>query len=183
MFLFEKGSHFHLANLVTYTNISLGIIAMYFIQQGEFRTAIVLAWIAGGLDILDGKIARRFGLSCEFGIQLDSFADFISFVVMPSFLLFYALQKPTLVAQVVSGAVFLYYILSGLIRLIEFNIKTESGGVTRYFTGVPTPMGAILLWVLYLLYSYGILTQLPLLLGAVAVIGWLLNSRVKIPHP
>ncbi len=183
MFLFDKHSHYHLANLVTYTNISLGIVAMYFIQKGDFLTAIVLAWIAGGLDILDGKIARRFDLSCEFGIQLDSFADFISFVVMPSFLLFYALLKPTPGALLLSGIVFLYYIISGLIRLIEFNIKSESGEVTKYFTGVPTPLGAILLWVLYLLYSYEIVHQLYIVLAAVVVIGWLLNSRVKIPHP
>jgi len=52
--------------------------------------AIILAWIAGALDILDGKVARHFKLSTEFGVQLDSYADFISFVIMPSFLLYYA---------------------------------------------------------------------------------------------
>jgi len=183
MFLYDKNNHFNLANLVTFINISLGLIAMYFIQQGDFKTAIVLAWLAGAMDIIDGKIARKYNLSCEFGVQIDSFADFISFVIMPSFLLFYAITKANGFELFVSGAVFIYYIISGLRRLIEFNINTQSGEVAKYFTGIPTPLGAILLWVLYLLYSYSIVTNIFVILAIVALIGYLLNSKVKIPHP
>ena len=183
MNLFDKENRFNLANIVTFSNISLGIIAMYFIQEGNFTVAIVLAWIAGGFDILDGKIARKYNLSCEFGVQLDSFADFISFVVMPSFLLFYALEKESGLETLVAGAVFIYYIISGLRRLIEFNLKSEAGSVTKYFEGVPTPLGAILLWVLYLLYNYGIVGNIYIILLSVVLIAYLLNSKVKIPHP
>jgi CDP-diacylglycerol--serine O-phosphatidyltransferase len=182
-FLYDKNSHFNLANIVTFANISAGLIAMYFIQQGDFKTAIILAWIAGGLDILDGKIARKFNLSCEFGIQIDSFADFISFVVMPSFLLFYALDKANGFETFIAGMIFIYYIISGLRRLIEFNIQREEGEVAKYFVGVPTPLGAILLWVLYLLYSYGLISNIYIILISVIVIAYLLNSKVKIPHP
>ncbi len=81
------------------------------------------------------------------------------------------------------GIIFLAYIISGLRRLIEFNMKSEEGSVTKYFEGVPTPLGAILLWVLYLLFSYGIITN-PYILGAiVVVIAWSLNSKIKIRHP
>ena len=183
MRLFDKENRFNLANIVTFANISLGIVAMYFIQQGNFTVAIILAWIAGAFDILDGKIARRYNLSCEFGVQLDSFADFISFVVMPSFLLFYALEKSTPLETTLAGVVFLYYIISGLRRLIEFNLKSEAGTVTKYFEGVPTPLGAILLWVLYLLYSYQSVENLYVILLMVLSIAWLLNSKVRIPHP
>jgi len=183
MNLFDKENRFNLANIVTFANISLGIVAMYFIQEGNFFVAIILAWIAGAFDILDGKIARKFNLSCEFGVQLDSFADFISFVVMPSFLLFYALEKSNGFETFVAGLVFIYYIISGLRRLIEFNLKSEAGSVTKYFEGVPTPLGAILLWLLYLLYSYHIVSGLYFILLLVVVIAYLLNSKVKIPHP
>ncbi len=183
MFLYDKESRFNLANLVTFANITAGVVAIYFIQQGDFFTAIILAWIGGGFDILDGKIARKYNLSCEFGIQLDSFADFISFVIMPAFLLFYALQKANGVELIISGVVFIYYIISGLRRLIEFNLKSEAGDVAKYFEGVPTPLGAILLWVLYLLYSYGLVSNIFVILLLVGVIAFLLNSKVKIPHP
>lgn len=183
MFLYDKNNHFNLANLVTFTNISLGVVAMYFIQQGDFKTAIILAWLAGAMDIIDGKIARKYNLSCEFGVQIDSFADFVSFVIMPSFLLFYALSKANGVELIVSGAVFIYYIISGLRRLIEFNINSEAGEVAKHFIGIPTPLGAILLWVLYLLYSYSIVSNIFVILALVALIAYLLNSKVKIPHP
>ena len=92
MNLFDKNNRFNIANMVTYLNVSLGIMAIFFIVKGDFFTAILLAWIAGACDIIDGKLARKFDLSTEFGIQLDSFADFLSFVVMPPFLLFYGLS-------------------------------------------------------------------------------------------
>ncbi|MDD2399645.1 MAG: CDP-alcohol phosphatidyltransferase family protein, partial [Sulfurovum sp.] len=116
MSLLDKDNRFNLANLITFGNIACGVIAIYFIVKGDFLTAIVLAWIAGGLDIADGKVARRFHLSTDFGIQLDSFADFLSFVVMPSFLLFYALQKGMTngMQEIVAGVVFVFYIISGL---------------------------------------------------------------------
>ena len=183
MFLYDKNSHFNIANLVTFANITAGLVAMYFIQQGDFFTAIVLAWIGGAFDIMDGKLARKYNLSCEFGIQIDSFADFISFVVMPAFLLFYSLHNAEGWETLIAGMVFIYYIISGLRRLIEFNIKSEEGEVAKYFEGVPTPLGAILLWVLYLLYSYGIVGNIYSILLAVVVIAYLLNSKVKIPHP
>ena len=183
MFLYDKTSHFNIANLVTFANITAGLVGMYFIQQGDYFTAIVLAWIGGAFDIMDGKLARKYNLSCEFGIQIDSFADFISFVVMPAFLLFYSLQKAEGFETLIAGMVFIYYIISGLRRLIEFNIHSEEGEVAKYFVGVPTPLGAILLWILYLLHAYEIVSSIYIILALVIMIGYLLNSKVRIPHP
>ena len=186
MNLFDKNNRFNIANMVTYLNVSLGIMAIFFIVKGDFFTAIVLAWIAGACDIIDGKLARKFDLSTEFGIQLDSFADFLSFVVMPPFLLFYAVRHYsgiTGVEELVLGLVFVWYIINGLRRLVEFNLKVDVGKVEKYFEGVPTPLGAILLWVLYLLNAYGILMSGYIIAVLVMIIAWSLNSKLKIPHP
>jgi len=78
---------------------------------------------------------------------------------------------------------FIYYVISGLRRLIEFNINTDAGGVDKYFTGVPTPLGAILLWVVYLGWIFELIPNENIVLGLMIVIGYLLNSKVKIPHP
>jgi len=182
--LFDKDNRFNLANLITFSNIACGLIAIHFIVHGDFFTAIILAWIAGAFDIADGKVARKYNLSTEFGIQLDSYADFISFVVMPSFLLYYAITaNSSNLTQLILGVVFIIYIISGLRRLIEFNMKSEEGTVTKYFEGVPTPLGAILLWVLYLLFSYGIIPNSYVIGAIVVVIAWSLNSKIKIRHP
>ena len=184
MGLFEKENRFNLANLITFGNIACGVLALYFIQHSEFLIAIVLAWIAGGLDIADGKVARKFNLSTEFGVQLDSFADFLSFVIMPSFLLFYALDITTPTQKIVIGIVFIFYIISGLRRLVEFNLKVDAGSVEKFFEGVPTPLGAILLWILYLLHhSFGIITNVWVVAVLVGAVAWSLNSKIKIPHP
>ncbi|MCK5855263.1 MAG: CDP-alcohol phosphatidyltransferase family protein [Sulfurovaceae bacterium] len=182
--LFDKDNRFNLANLITFGNIAAGLIAIHFIVHGDYFTAIILAWIAGGLDIADGKVARKYNLSTEFGIQVDSYADFISFVVMPSFLLFYAITAESSgLTQIILGFVFIFYIVSGLRRLIEFNMKSEEGLVVKYFEGVPTPLGAILLWVLYLLFAYGVVVNPYIFAVLVLIIAWSLNSKMKIRHP
>jgi CDP-diacylglycerol--serine O-phosphatidyltransferase len=186
MNLFDKDDRFNIANLVTYLNVAAGLMAIYFIVEGDFFTAIVLAWIGGICDIMDGKLARKYSLSTEFGIQLDSFADFLSFVVMPAFLLFYAVKHysgTTGLEIIILGLVFIWYVINGLRRLVEFNLKVDAGEVEKYFEGVPTPLGAILLWVLYLLTAYGIITSGYVIAALVLVIAWSLNSKLKIRHP
>ena len=69
-FLYNSASHFNLANLITFTNITAGLMATYFITQNNFVLAIILAWLGGAADIFDGKIARKYNLSNEFGVQL-----------------------------------------------------------------------------------------------------------------
>jgi CDP-diacylglycerol--serine O-phosphatidyltransferase len=186
MNLFDKNNRFNIANIVTYMNVSAGVMAIFFIVQGDFFTAIVLAWIGGAFDIIDGKLARKYNLSTEFGIQLDSFADFLSFVVMPAFLLFYAVKQYmgiSGVEEVVLGLIFIWYIINGLRRLVEFNLKVDVGEVEKYFEGVPTPLGAILLWVLYLLSAYDVISSGYVIGVLVLIIAWSLNSTLKIPHP
>ncbi len=184
MKLFDANNRFNLANSITFANVACGVLALYFVTQKNFLIAIILAWIAGALDILDGKVARRYNLSTEFGVQLDSFADFLSFVIMPAFLLFYSLEIKSTIELIIVGAIFIYYIISGLRRLVEFNLYTDAGSVSKYFVGVPTPLGAILLWVLYLLsHTFNLITSPLFIAFFVAIIGYLLNSKVKIPHP
>jgi CDP-diacylglycerol--serine O-phosphatidyltransferase len=182
-FLWQSKNHFNLANIVTMINISAGLMATYFITQNNFFMAIILAWIGGACDIIDGKIARKFNLSNEFGIQLDSFADFLSFVLVPVFLIFQAVFiQSSGVVLIVAGAVSIYYVISGLRRLIQFNIDADAGEVAKFFRGVPTPLGAILLWLVYLANVYGVANAYAVI-GFIILIAWLLNSDVKIPHP
>ena len=181
-FLYRADSHFNMANMFTFGNLASGLIAMYLATQGNFIWAIVFLWIGGGFDIFDGKMARKYGLSNEFGIQLDSYADFLSFVLTPVFIIFVSIiqvSDSTLIFAL-GSVVSLYYIISGLRRLIQFNINAEEGEVEEYFTGLPTPMGAIVLWFVFLggVYIYPAFVTILLMVTT----GWLLNSTVKIKH-
>ena len=51
---------------------------------------IVYSGIIARFDIVDGKTARKYNLSTEFGIQLDSYADFLSFVIVPRMFIYFA---------------------------------------------------------------------------------------------
>jgi len=180
-FLWRSTSHFNLANLVTMANITAGLMATYFITQNQFVVAVILAWMGGAFDIIDGKIARKYGLSNEFGIQLDSFADFLSFVLVPTFFIFQSVYASlTGISLVLASIASIYYVISGLRRLIQFNIDADAGEVSKYFTGVPTPLGAILLWIVWLVSGF---ISWIAVLALMVVIGALLNSKVKIPHP
>ncbi len=183
-FLWNPSSHFNLANLFTFVNITAGLIATYFITQNNFTLAIILAWIGGAFDIFDGKIARKYNLSNEFGVQLDSFADFLSFVLVPVFLIFQASYVTQLsgIGLLFAAIVSIYYVISGLRRLIHFNLHTDAGAVDKYFTGVPTPLGAILLWLVYLLNAYSIVPAVGVMFFML-LIGWSLNSTIKVRHP
>lgn len=183
-FLFNKYSHFNLANLATFFNIAAGVFAIYYLTHDSFFAAALFAWIAGAFDIVDGKIARKYNLSTEFGVQLDSFADFLSFVIVPTMFIYFAIidGKELMLFTPLIAFAFIYYVISGLRRLIQFNIDSEEGAVAKFFTGVPTPLGAILLWLVYLVWLTGIMNEHVVLILMI-IIGFLLNSKLKIPHP
>ncbi len=188
--LFDKSNHFNLANLATFFNIASGLMAIYYITHGEFVAAVLFAWAGGVFDILDGKIARKYNLSSNFGIQLDSYADFLSFVLVPCMFIYFAIidGNELVLESSVVFAVFLYYIISALRRLISFNLNSNEGEVAGYFVGIPTPLGAILLWIIYLVWYFGLiptLFNLPnqyIVLFLMVIIAYMLNSKLKIKH-
>ena len=185
-FLFNKDNHFNLANIVTFFNIGSGILAIYFLTHSDFFAAALFAWLAGAFDILDGKIARKYNLSTQFGIQLDSFGDFLSFVIVPVMFIFFGVidgKEIEFLNTAFVAFAFIYYVISGLRRLIQFNINADEGEVSKYFTGVPTPLGAILLWCVYLGWIYELIPNENIVLALMIIIGYLLNSKIKIPHP
>ena len=58
-FIFDKNSHFNLANIATFFNIACGVFAIYFLTHNEFYAAALFAWLAGAFDIVDGKKIGR----------------------------------------------------------------------------------------------------------------------------
>jgi CDP-diacylglycerol--serine O-phosphatidyltransferase len=82
------------------------------------------------------------------------------------------------------AVVFIFYVISGLRWLINFNLNTNTGEVAKFFTGVPTRLGAILLWFVFLASEhFQVITNEYIILFLIVIIGYLLNSKVKIPHP
>lgn len=131
-------------NLVTILGMCAGLTAIRFTFDERFELAAALIILAAILDGMDGLLARKLNAATSFGAELDSFADFVSFGVAPSILVFgYALAEPMAGA----GWIFvLVFAVCACLRLARFNISRAApdGASTRHFVGVPAPAGAML---------------------------------------
>src|SRR5688500_7734249 len=75
-------------NLFTLGNLGCGVLAILSIFEGDLQRAVLWVILAAILDFFDGFLARALKVSGEFGKQLDSLADMVTFGVAPGFMLF-----------------------------------------------------------------------------------------------
>jgi CDP-diacylglycerol--serine O-phosphatidyltransferase len=128
-----------LPSLFTMGNMFCGYACIVYSLRGDFESAAPYIGISIVLDMLDGRIARLTGTSSEFGVQLDSLADAISFGVAPA-ILSYAWGLEALGRLgMFSGFLF---VSAAVLRLARFNIQSAAGGDKRYFVGMPSPAAA-----------------------------------------
>jgi CDP-diacylglycerol---serine O-phosphatidyltransferase len=129
-------SVFILPSLFTVGNIFCGYFAILSTMNGNYARAAEAIGIAIILDMLDGRIARLTHSTSDFGLQLDSLADVISFGIAPSILaLVWGLSA--LDNHLAWMAAFTFTIC-GAMRLARFNIQA---GELRHFVGLPIPAG------------------------------------------
>ena len=106
--------------------------------HGQYEAAAPLIFGAIALDLLDGRIARMTGTTSEFGGELDSLADAISFGVAPA-LMAYAWGFSTVPR--IGWLVAFLFVVCGTLRLARFNVQRQvSDG--RFFVGLPIPAAA-----------------------------------------
>jgi CDP-diacylglycerol--serine O-phosphatidyltransferase len=134
-----------LPNLFTSASLFAGFYAIVQGMDGKFEVACIAIFVA---MVLDGRVARMTRTTSEFGAQLDSLSDMVSFGAAPA-LVMYAWALQPLGKWGWIGA-FIYCVCAAL-RLARFN--TNIGVVDkRYFQGLPSPAAACLMagliWVL-----------------------------------
>ncbi|MFH1731861.1 MAG: CDP-diacylglycerol--serine O-phosphatidyltransferase [Planctomycetota bacterium] len=152
-----------------------------------FTIAGVLIFSAMIFDALDGKIARMANLTSEFGAQLDSLCDIVSFGVAPAYLVFLeAVSKDLFQHSRYAWVCAVLYIICAALRLARFNVETEPDEEShRYFRGLPTPAAAGVIAGLALLDASG---QVPghwaakVMPFVTIVMSGLMVSRVKYIH-
>jgi CDP-diacylglycerol--serine O-phosphatidyltransferase len=134
---FRRGAAI-LPSLFTIGNLFLGFWAIVRTLHGQYAEAAPLIFWAILLDVLDGRIARMTGTTSEFGAELDSLADVVSFGVAPA-LLAYSWGFATLPR--VGWLVGFLFLVCGTLRLARFNVQKSSVD-GRYFVGLPIPAAA-----------------------------------------
>jgi CDP-diacylglycerol--serine O-phosphatidyltransferase len=166
-----------LPSLFTVANLFCGFSAIIQASNGQFVIAAVLILVATVLDGLDGRIARLTGSASEFGLQLDSIADTVSFGVAPAYLMYVWGVEPL---NRMGWALSFLYAICAAVRLARFNIQ-HTVSDNRFFIGLPTPPAAIVLASTVLYFhapvpgTFGVLLAAGLLL----IISLLMVSRIR----
>ena len=140
-------------SLFTIGNIFCGYYSIISTLRGNWDYAAILIGIGYILDGLDGRIARLTKTASDFGLQLDSIADVITFGVAPAMLAF---SWGFGASEGIEGSVARYvhqlgslasfaFVVCGALRLARFNLQAKKPAETsakRYFVGLPIPAGA-----------------------------------------
>ena len=141
----SKKTRYLLPNILTLGGVCLGISSIKFSIDGNFNLAVTLILLAAILDALDGRIARLLKGTSEFGKELDSLTDFVSFGIAPVFILyFWELNNYGKLGWTIA----LMYSVCCVLRLARFNltkINTQEEWKYNFFEGVPSPAGGILI--------------------------------------
>ena len=141
----SKKTRYLLPNILTLGGVCLGISSIKFSIDGNYSLAVIFILLAAILDALDGRIARLIKGTSEFGKELDSLTDFVSFGIAPVFILyFWELNS----YGKLGWAITLIYSVCCVLRLARFNltrIDDKQLWKSNYFEGVPSPAGGILI--------------------------------------
>ncbi|MFF2498377.1 CDP-diacylglycerol--serine O-phosphatidyltransferase [Peribacillus sp. NPDC058075] len=121
-------------NLFTIGNLLCGVFSITYIMSGFLEVASVFIFFSAVLDLLDGRIARKLKVNSEFGVELDSLADIISFGVAPA-LLFHSIAEPS----IFTSLAFILFPTMGALRLAKFSVKPTIG----FFKELPIPAAGL----------------------------------------
>src|SRR5688500_14726723 len=108
-----------LPSAFTLANLFMGFWAMMMASRGQFDTAAWLIVVAAAIDMVDGRIARFTSTGSEFGEQIDSLVDAISFGVAPAVIAYFLFLSE----GVWTWAIAYIYIAAAVIRLARFNVE------------------------------------------------------------
>ena len=143
-------------NVLTLLALCAGMTAIRFAVNGDFQYAVFAIIAAGIFDGLDGRLARLLKATSQFGAELDSLADFISFGVAPAAVLYLWTMAAL---HSIGWAIVLFYAVCCALRLARFNTQlvTETPPwAANFFSGAPAPAGAGLIMLpMFISFEWG----------------------------
>lgn len=172
--------------VLTYCGMLLAFTGVLMSINGKYWNAVLCLMLAGVCDMFDGAVAatkERDRMAKNFGIQIDSLSDLVSFGVLPAIIVYMISDKNPL-----AGAIAAAYTLCALIRLAYFNVLEEerqkqTTESRKSYLGVPVTTIAIFLPAFYVLFDEKIIKNIAWLLGLLAVtaIGFITPVNIKKP--
>lgn len=170
-------------NMVTMLALCSGLTSIRYSIQEDWTKAILFIFVAGILDMLDGRVARMLKASTKFGAELDSLSDFACFGVAPAIMVY----QWTLYDFPKFGWFFcMLFTIAMSMRLARFNTMLDDQPQPSYwrhfFVGVPAPAAAGLA-LLPIMFSFEFpeatfLQSNGFMAGLMCLIAFLMVSRI-----
>ena len=137
---------FGIVNGATIASLMLGLSAIFLSMHHDPRIAAALLVGCVVFDGIDGALARKFGVACPFGAQMDSMADMCSFGLAAPVVVYASMngEVPSWAIAIACGMI----TACAAIRLARFNVSPKDG---RFFNGIPTTMAAAVMGIAVLI--------------------------------
>lgn len=163
---------FKVSDVFTFLNAVSGLLCIFFAIIGKinnnaslFNVAPILLLAAVFFDYFDGKTAKMKKIENEFGKQLDSLADLVSFAIAPAVFIFLMFGDMTFLF------VYIIFLLAGITRLARFNVTSTS----NFFEGIPITLNGVIFPLLYFFDVNAVVYYAALILS-----GILMVSKIKV---
>ena len=138
-------SRYILPSVLTLIGVCLGITSIKLAMDGNFGFAVLFIIVAAILDGLDGRVARMIKGTSDFGKELDSLTDFVSFGIAPVFIVyFWELNE----FGRIGWLIVLLFSVCCVLRLARFNLTKFDNNEEwkmNFFQGIPSPAGGCLI--------------------------------------
>ena len=127
--------------MFTLASLFCGFYSIISAINSDFKTSAIAILVAAVFDTLDGRVARLTKSTSQFGAELDSLCDMVSFGVSPAVLAYLWALHPY--GRYGWLAAFLYVAMTSL-RLARFN-SLDSKSESKNFVGLPCPAAAAMI--------------------------------------
>lgn len=154
-----------------------------------------LILLAMFFDAVDGQLARITRGVSDFGGQLDSLSDLVSFGIAPAILLVKMCPQFTSVHSEAVWSIAALFACCAALRLARFNVELDTEDDHTSFAGLPTPAAAAVI-ASFAILSYSLRNEIKyenfagfdwwmqrILPPFTAIIALLMVSRIPYPHP
>ncbi len=169
--------------ILTYIGLTLSIVGIILVLFGiDLKYVMICLMAAGICDLFDGTLARRCKRTKEekeFGIELDSLVDVMSFIALPLVILF------SINSSLLFIPLGIIYSIFAIARLAYFNIKTaDSEKAIKSYIGLPVTYAALIFPLVFLL-SYLVKNNLFIIIYNIItlIVSILFILKIKVPKP
>lgn len=171
-----------LPTMITFTGLLFAFSSIILSMHDQLVIAALCILAGNVMDALDGAAARRLGVASDFGLQLDSLVDTVTFGIAPVILVYCYMQQLDF-SLVVMWAACTCYVVAGVFRLARFNLLPPKDSSHRDSLGLTISIsGGIVALVVVSNYTQGndLLPAFafPLLILGLAL---LMVSRIRYP--